>query len=821
MESPDPDNKKEIETLMEQVKQLEAENQNLYSSILKFGSKKNKQSLEYYVRLRKDLMLEQSKLVQKLSELELEKAKENEDIEKKMNFLKGKISELNEENKTLKLQIEESNKEHEKKNNIISKRKVELKNEVDKNKIEKLENEVNNLINKLDEKEIMVQGQKEQIDNLQLKIENLNETMGAKISDIQLQYNNLYSASKQNEENFTKLYEDKENNLKDNIQSNKYQLEKKLVQSKNLIDNIQAETSILNNIHLSEMQKKETEINNLKNNLSNINRIYNAFVKLCGDNDEKIKNNIKQMKEIYMEREQQMMDSSKTYVNSMNNYGEAIKEAKNNKNLIDSDLIENQVLIGKLNEKKKKLENEINELSNLKQEIIGENIEGIKSKIKTIEDNIIGLNEKQNEFTTEIKKVNDFNIYLKKNNNITNSLQQSIEKHKKIKENLQNKMTKINIGDDNLENLKNKLKTLQQENLAKDENIKKYEKMFEDVVKNVDMQEEIRTDVLKRLGRQISNYKAQIDKLLESKDNMESYYLNEIKELKELSDFLTSDNSALKTESEKLPKESSENLVSNELSNQECNLFKETYKSLLDIGNAIPEFDGATSEIKNLRNDLLSDELLKTKENIKLKNKEIRELKESINENPNRSSVKSYQSNTLNKKKNPKGNELGQIMKNIKLKVKIYTALVDKKLKEVNGIEEHAKLIKDYNIFSKKSGENQELLCEENKIMTDEMINDFNGFNQFEQELKGEVDLLNQRLESNKDSHENNLNIINNNANLQLNNIKERESYIVKQSEQITDGLKKVANQKQNAVDLLKKENLQLKNRNYIINTKL
>ena len=821
MESPDQDNKKEIETLMEQVKQLEAENQNLYSSILKFGSKKNKQSLEYYVRLRKDLMLEQSKLVQKLSELEIEKAKENEDIEKKMNFLKGKISELNEENKTLKLQIEEGNKEHEKKNNIISKRKVELKNEVDKNKIEKLENEVNNLINKLDEKEIMVQGQKEQIDNLQLKIENLNETMGAKISDIQLQYNNLYSASKQNEENFTKLYEDKENNLKDNIQSNKYQLEKKLVQSKNLIDNIQAETSILNNIHLSEMQKKETEINNLKNNLSNINRIYNAFVKLCGDNDEKIKNNIKQMKEIYMEREQQMMDSSKTYVNSMNNYGEAIKEAKNNKNLIDSDLIENQVLIGKLNEKKKKLENEINELSNLKQEIIGENIEGIKSKIKTIEDNIIGLNEKQNEFTTEIKKVNDFNIYLKKNNNIMNSLQQSIEKHKKIKENLQNKMTKINIGDDNLENLKNKLKTLQQENLAKDENIKKYEKMFEDVVKNVDMQEEIRTDVLKRLGRQISNYKAQIDKLLESKDNMESYYLNEIKELKELSDFLTSDNSALKTESENLPKESSENLVSNELSNQECNLFKETYKSLLDIGNAIPEFDGATSEIKNLRNDLLSDELLKTKENIKLKNKEIRELKESINENPNRSSVKSYQSNTLNKKKNPKGNELGQIMKNIKLKVKIYTALVDKKLKEVNGIEEHAKLIKDYNIFSKKSGENQELLCEENKIMTDEMINDFNGFNQFEQELKGEVDLLNQRLESNKDSHENNLNIINNNANLQLNNIKERESYIVKQSEQITDGLKKVANQKQNAVDLLKKENLQLKNRNYIINTKL
>ena len=34
-----------------------------------------------------------------------------------------------------------------------------------------------------------------------------------------------------------------------------------------------------------------------------------------------------------------MIESSKIYVNSMNNYGEAIKESENNKNLINSDLI--------------------------------------------------------------------------------------------------------------------------------------------------------------------------------------------------------------------------------------------------------------------------------------------------------------------------------------------------------------------------------------------------------------------------------------------------------------------------------------------------
>ena len=130
-----PDSKQEIESLMLQVKQFEEENQNLYSTILQMASKKNKQSLEYYVRLRKDLMSEQSKLVQKLSELESEKSEESQKNSEKMAFLKQKVEELNNENKALKAQIAQSHKEKEKKNEIVSKRKVELKHEVDNKKI--------------------------------------------------------------------------------------------------------------------------------------------------------------------------------------------------------------------------------------------------------------------------------------------------------------------------------------------------------------------------------------------------------------------------------------------------------------------------------------------------------------------------------------------------------------------------------------------------------------------------------------------------------------------------------------------------------------
>ena len=64
----------------------------------------------------------------------------------------------------------------------------------------------------------------------------------------------------------------------------------------------------------------------------------------------------------------------------------------------------------------------------------------------------------------------------------------------------------------------------------------------------------------------------------------------------------------------------------------------------------------------------------------------------------------------------------------------------------LEGLENHLKLIKDYNNFSKKCGENQELLCEENKIITDEMTNDINGLNQFEEELHNEIQFLDKPL---------------------------------------------------------------------------
>ena len=817
--------KKEIENLMEQVKRLENENQQLHDNILKMGNKKQKKSLEYYVRLKKDLLDEEKKLNHQLTELEMHKDLESKEISSQKEFLKKKIDETNKENKSLKEKIDSHNKSLEKKSNSLSKRRVELKNELDEKKIDELESKVISLTNDLNSKEAIVQEQKDKIDELQMKIDSISQNMTEQINDIRSQYENVYSASKQNEENFNKLYEDKTNNMKDNIQSNKYQLEKKLVHTKNCLNNIENENNVLNKVFEYDLQNKENEINNLKENYEKINNIYTEFSKLCGGNLDKLKNNLKQMKEIFLERENEMVNMSKLYVQSMNGYGTSLQETKNNKISITSDSSENAGLIEKLEQRKKILEDEVNELRNIKEELVGEKISDIKNKISIMNENVDHLNEKQNEFSSKIRKVNEFTNTINRNSSIFNTLQQNIKNYQKKNENLEKKLTKMNIGGEKeLNELKEKLQKLEQEKITKEESIAKYDKMFDDVIESINNQDEVRTDVLKRLNDQITSYKSQIDKLLESKDNMQTYYMDEVKRLNEKIAFLTSENTELKTDNENLKKEKKNTKGDSDLCNQEYNQFKDAFYAISDIENMIGEFNKSSEEVKNIRDYLLADELLKTKEDIKLKNKEIKVLKEALNETnlgkSNRSSVKSGVTNNLAKKKN-NNSDFAEMSKNIKTKLKIYNVLVDKKAKEVEGLENHIKMLKDYNNFSKKCGENQELLCEENKIMTDELINDFSGLNQFEEELKNEIQFLEQKLKINEESHSNSIQILNNNVNQQLNAIKDRENYIIKQSEQITDGLKKVANQKQNAVDILKVENQQLKDRNYIINTKL
>ena len=236
-----PINKSNIDDLMSQVKTLENENKLLLNNILKFGTQKQQQSLEYYIRLRNDLSEENAKLTQHLQLLQDSETPIQQQFNTDTENYKSQISLLTSENKTLKTEIEEAQKILDTKKEDLSKRIVELKDEFSDERVEELEQEVNKLTTELNQKECIVDEQKENIDSLQNQIETENEKFMEEINDYEFQYNNLLSVTKQNEENFNKIYEDKTTNMKNDIISTKYQLEKKLVKSKDLLNFLENE----------------------------------------------------------------------------------------------------------------------------------------------------------------------------------------------------------------------------------------------------------------------------------------------------------------------------------------------------------------------------------------------------------------------------------------------------------------------------------------------------------------------------------------------------------------------------------------------------
>ena len=797
-----PINKSNIDDLMSQVKTLENENKLLLNNILKFGTQKQQQSLEYYIRLRNDLSEENAKLTQHLQLLQDSETPIQQQFNTDTENYKSQISLLTSENKTLKTEIEEAQKILDTKKEDLSKRIVELKDEFSDERVEELEQEVNKLTTELNQKECIVDEQKENIDSLQNQIETENEKFMEEINDYEFQYNNLLSVTKQNEENFNKIYEDKTTNMKNDIISTKYQLEKKLVKSKDLLNFLENENVLLTNTNKEFLNYKENELTELKNINNILNDNYKESTKLINDHMQKLKSNISQMKEMYLNRETQTVNFTNIYVDAMNNYSSTISDSEKYKNVVQQDFNNNEQQIKLLTEKNNELENEVKELENSEKqnEYEGASVEEITNKVNDSQQILNNLTEKQNDFYTKIKKVNEFSNELGKKKNLIESLSQENKNLTTKNQELDEKIKKLNLPAENeLENLKQKYEQLTKEDLQKNESIQKYEKMFEDVSENMNNNDEVRTDVLKKFGSQISNLKSQIDKLLLSKDNMQNFYTKQVDNLKEKISFFEKENESLKKDSENVKIAAEKQKKNTELWVQEYKKFKDIFYTMSDIDKNSNEFGNECEKLKNNRDFLCEDELTKLKCDLKNLNKEIQTL---IN--------KTSKEDTLNPE---------EIIQNIKLKLNIYKMLIDKKEKEVTGLEQHKKLINDYNNFLTKNGENEELLCEEQKIMIDELINDFEGQNFLTEQMDEEINHLEKKV--NEDIYSRNLNMLNESVNSRLKLIKDRENYIVKQSEQITGGLKNVAEQKKNALDTLRTENQQLKNRNYIMNKKL
>ena len=65
---------------------------------------------------------------------------------------------------------------------------------------------------------------------------------------------------------------------------------------------------------------------------------------------------------------------------------------------------------------------------------------------------------------------------------------------------------------------------MEEDSSYKDEAIKNYEEMFKEDMSEMEEQDEVRDDVIKRLKNQVEGLKGQVNKLLQTKENMDNYY---------------------------------------------------------------------------------------------------------------------------------------------------------------------------------------------------------------------------------------------------------------------------------------------------------
>ena len=287
---------------------------------------------------------------------------------------------------------------------------------------------------------------------------------------------------------------------------------------------------------------------------------------------------------------------------------------------------------------------------------------------------------------------------------------------------------------------------------------------------------------------------------------MDNYYTNEISQLKSKMISLINENNELRnakhvTENDMM--KSQQKIVDSWL--QVYKEFKNCFNSINDVQNLINLFGNTNNNLLKIKDFPDEKELRKLRDDAKTKEKQIKELNEikDREENKNRKSIQ-------------------DMISLIQEKLKTYNELTDKKnsiIPDIDGtIDEFVKI----NENKLNYGNNEIGGIEENKKKWTDLIGFMKGQKLVEiEELKNHIKELEEQIKNDDEKYLNEIQEVKNNCDEQLKIIKDREDYITKQTDIVSNNLKSLANQNEKAVEALRQENQQLKSKNYTLSKRL
>ena len=798
-----------IESLVTRIKRLEEENHQLKEDIEKISTHE-KGALDYYTNIRKEIFFKIEELNKKIKEFDKNKVIESKKTKKELDYINGQIKEASSLNQSLKEQLESIQNNIEDNDNQLKKEEnVELKNLPNNDKIEELDYHINSLTSEITKNDYLIKDQKEAIKGLQEMLESQTKTLNEKLSHIKNKYHNLLGSSKITEDYFDRDFNEKTEEFKKDMENNIYQLTKKLLYSNSDLQKENVEKESLRQKCENDIEAKNNQISELKNKIKNIQTNYELLYRLCIDQISKYNENYSKFKSNFFEREKDFINVSNYYKDMMSQYNKPLLDKENENNKLENEYHENASKVIDLQSENDSLRLEID---NLKQKQLNQSSDirkQISNNVATSDNKLSDLIKKQKELTQKIKKFKTFFNEVTQKNQTIEKLSKENKALINENKNLENKLEKYynsKGGDDDIDTIKLKIKRLEQDSLYKDEAIKNYEEMFKEDISEMEEQDEVRDDVIKRLKNQVEGLKNQIDKLLQTKTNMDNYYNNEISELKLKMIALINENKELKKNNQSAQNDMT--TKKQKVVDSWTKLFKEfkkCFNSINDVQNLITKFSNTYNILLKAKEFKDEKELKKLREEANNKEKQIKELNE----------IKNKEENKFRK-------SIQDMTKTIQEKLAVFNELNIKKNSIVSEIEEQTSEMIKINENKANYGNNEINGIEENKKKLIDLIDVMKGEKLVEIEnLKNQIKALEEQIKNDDEKYFNEMQEVKLNCDEQLKIIKDREDYITKQTDIVSNNLKSLANQNEKAVEALRQENQQLKNKNYTLSKKL
>ena len=573
--------------------------------------------------LRKQIIEKDKLLLEKEKEINLLKEEIKNNKIMKVNY-NEKISDFQKEILELKSQIKNydsivSLKDNENKKNLVE---YELKIkalEKEKNIIESKTNQLVDLVKQYS-KELSntsikfdsIESEKQTLNNLNMKLNQKNETNEKVIKDLSDKINSMKNLFNQNE-NLTNSLNQIQKDLNMNLKENQ-NLKNDLFQKEDLIKNLTNQLTEFT-YYKNNFEESEKEINKLRIELKEIYSKNNINIHRANENEIELNNLIN----LLNKKISQIIEWIRNYFdNNFNNEINDIPQLNEinyniNLNLIIDELSKKRKL---LKENILNLENQIKENENKSNELLSkidllyqDNVELNKKVNKEKEENIKNKKDKEN-YNIEIEKLkkNIFDVN-KENENMKNINNEILDSHNKI---IQESINLI-INDSDLINLVKNIKNIFQSDSSFENNINKINEILE---------------LFKSEYLKLKNFKEQNKELCDLIDKVNKEKIELINNLEDIN----KENNMIKNQMEFINKDKDLILQTNQsLLNEKNSLLNLINTLNLNIDNFKKENNDLNDNLFNLQKE---NELIKKENENQLSQLKInyeKEKKEKIN----------------------------------------------------------------------------------------------------------------------------------------------------------------------------------------------